>query len=330
MSEANWDTLVNNLRDGSCVPFLGAGACVPALPSGAELATEILGRAKLKVPFPFDEHTNLAKVAQYIAAVSGDAPGVKRLVAEAIRDRAATAKARGPAALPDLQRCLAELRLPIYLTTNYDDLLEHAFRDVSDVAPQSEICRWSDDLLTVSSRFDDGKYEPSPKEPLIFHLHGRWTESNTGQNPSNLGRSGIVGYESMVVTEDDYLDFLVNVSREIAVSPSGREEKTALPLVLRKAIKSRPLFFVGYGLSDVNFLFILRALIRTMQPHMRVQRVAVQIDPKTLPQGHNTGTYRRQVEQYFEWTYQVNVLWRSAEEVARALRSEFGLVSAAS
>ena len=43
----------------------------------------------------------------------------------------------------------------------------------------------------------DGSFRPEPMKPVVFHLHG-WL--------------GIP--ESLVLTEDDYLDFLVAVSRD--------------------------------------------------------------------------------------------------------------------
>jgi hypothetical protein len=78
-------------------------------------------------------------------------------------------------------------------------------------------------------------------------------------------------------------------------------------------------------MTDVNFLFILRALVRTMQPHSRVQRVAIQLSPATLPQGHSRESYQERVEEYFDWTHDVRVLWRNAEELANRVRQDLNL-----
>jgi hypothetical protein len=325
MPRADWDTLVSNIRAGNCVPFLGAGACHPPLPRGAELADEVLRRLPhIRSAFPFDERSNLAKVTQFAAALTGDCGGIKRTVAEILGERLAAVRA-GTAPMPELHKCLAQLGLPLYITTNYDDLLEQAIEKGTTARPRSEICRWSDDLLaSCESSFDDRAYEPSGAEPVVFHLHGRWTE-RLDRGMAGRQELRLSGHESFVLTDDDYLDFLVNLSREIAVSPNGPSEKTALPLALRTAIKRKTLFFIGYSLSDVNFLFILRTLLRTIQPHQRVQRVAVQIDPQTLPQGQDLETYRAHVETHFDWTYGVQILWRDADHIASDLRQQLQL-----
>ena len=320
MAEADWKTLVANLRARTCVPFLGAGACLPTLPTGAELAAEVLKRAALDLPYPFDERTNLAKVTQYIASVWNDVPRTKHLVAEVLQERVERAQPKREQGLPAIHRCLAQLRLPIYITTNYDDLLEQALAEIPGVRPCSEVCRWSNELLLEISRFDDGHYEPSSTEPVVFHLHGRWQEKRDGG-----AKAVLRAYDSFVLTEDDYLDFLINVSREIVVSPTGRDDKTALPLTLRRAIKKQALLFVGYSLTDVNFLFILRALVETMQRHSRVQRVAAQLSPAVLPQGYNQEDYQEQVEQYFDWTHDVRVVWKNADDLAAELTRDLEL-----
>jgi hypothetical protein len=162
MPAADWKTLLANLQTGACVPFLGAGACIPLLPTGAALAAEVLTRAALDPPYPFEERTNLARVTQYVASVWNDVPRTKHLVAEVLHERVEKAKSKDGSGLPPIHKCLAQLRLPVYITTNYDDLLEQALAGIPGVRPRSEICRWSEELLAEDSGFDDGKYQPSP------------------------------------------------------------------------------------------------------------------------------------------------------------------------
>jgi hypothetical protein len=52
-------------------------------------------------------------------------------------------------------------------------------------------------------------YSPSPANPLAYHVHGH------SQNPSSL-----------VLTEDDYIDFLVNISGD----------EYGLPPIIQRAI----------------------------------------------------------------------------------------------
>lgn len=304
----NWDTLIDNVKAGVCIPFLGAGACYGVLPTGKELAEELLGGPEAADHFPFpDARANLAKVTQFLAAIGGDAQSTKRRAASAIKargDKAVAAKA-----LPRIHRILARMKLPIYLTTNYDTMLETALGEVPQCAPRTEICRWSRALLEdEQSCFDTGDFADDPARPVVFHLHGRVDRP-----------------ESLVVTEDDYLDFLLNVSRDVSGSPSIKETRTVLPLPLRSRIKRRPLLFVGYSLSDVNFLVILRGLLRSVEPSDRVQRVAVYLDPRDVPADANPAQLRERIEHYFEWTLDVDVFWGNADQLADKLAASLGI-----
>ncbi|HZU83401.1 MAG TPA: SIR2 family protein [Polyangiaceae bacterium] len=299
----NWKTLVDNLSTNACVPFLGAGASLPILPSGEDLAAELMARSNVLGPYPFQPASDLKRVAQYVAALNDDVPATKRIVEAIIRERASA----DASCLPRIHRTLARLRLPVYMTTNYDLLLEQALR-AEGCEPIVEVCRWSPDLLeSKPSRFDESNFQPTPQRPVVFHLHGA------------IG----AGSDSLVVTEDDYLDFLLNVSRELSSAPATSSERIALPLPLRRAIRNQPLLFVGYSLTDINFLFILRALASKLEPHRRVQRVAVQLSPKALPAGDDLGSYQARVEKYFAWTYEgVSVLWTDADGLAARLEAQ--------
>ena len=74
--------------------------------------------------------------------------------------------------------------------------------------------------------------------------------------------------ESLVLTEDDYIDFLVRVSREAT---------TCCPTVVQKALRSKMLLFIGFSLADWTFRVIFQGLIATRPafwaaiPHVSVQ-----------------------------------------------------------
>lgn len=301
---ANWSSLVSNIKARRCIPFLGAGACDGVLPKGSELAASLLAPSGSLRPFPFpgDEH-NLAKVAQVAAALNGDALVLKRSVADLMN--ATIRPSGGPAVSPpNIHAALARLKLPLYLTTNYDTLLEDALSGAG-VPYVSEICRWNNELLeNVESAFEgETLADPTEAQSVVFHLHGRLDMP-----------------DSLVLTEDDYLDFLLNIARDVAGKPEGRASKAVLPYVLRKLIKNRPLIFIGYGLSDVNFLVILRGLLRTVEPSGRVQRVAVWLDPDTsIPKGGDPEEIKSRIETYFRWTLSLEVFWGTAERFATDL-----------
>jgi len=85
-------------------------------------------------------------------------------------------------------------------------------------------------------------YEPDPFNPVVFHLHG--SDENE---------------DSLVLTEDDYLDFLVNMSRN----------ERMLPPRIERALTEASLLFIGYRLRDVNFRVIYRGLVQKLDGSRR-------------------------------------------------------------
>ena len=103
---------------------------------------------------------------------------------------------------------LADLDLPIYITTNYDGLMLGALRD-REKDPIRELCGWNELVRMASpSALDDGVV-PTPARPLVYHLHGH---SDVPQ--------------SMVLTEDDYLRSWSG-SRRTTASRSSRRRSAA-------------------------------------------------------------------------------------------------------
>src|SRR5205085_12621647 len=102
--------------------------------------------------------------------------------------------------------------------------------------PTREVCRWNKrirDKLGGRARAlkASARLESDVQRPVVFHLHGH---------------TGLA--ESMVLTEDDYLDFLINLARD----------DDLLPHRIQEAFTSTSLLFVGYSLSDWNFRVLFR------------------------------------------------------------------------
>src|SRR4051794_31037529 len=132
LNERDWGILLRRIKDKECTPFLGAGACAGTLPMGSQIAREW----SEKYHFPDEEHAHdLPRVAQYLAL--GDARFPKqeireRLIAEGEPDFGAT---------DEPHAVLAELALPLYLTTNYDAFMTKALQ-LSGKNPSREASRW--------------------------------------------------------------------------------------------------------------------------------------------------------------------------------------------
>ena len=98
-------------------------------------------------------------MAQYVS-VNGDPMWPKEKICEELRGL-------GP---PDFERpgqprsVLADLPIPIYVTTNYDDFMVQALRRAGK-KPHQEICRWNDSFDDTPSVFDaDAGFVPSVVE----------------------------------------------------------------------------------------------------------------------------------------------------------------------
>ena len=126
-------TLVERIHRGRCTPFIGAGACVPTLPLARDIAAQWTGEGR----YPLDDTHDLARVAQYLA-VQRDAMYPKERIQEELSKL-------GPPDFDDPlepHAVLADLPLPIYITTNYDDFMTRALRHRRR-DPQQEICKWN-------------------------------------------------------------------------------------------------------------------------------------------------------------------------------------------
>ena len=114
----------------------------------------------------------------------------KKLMLRLLKQKGQTFRPDNPQL--DCLKTLAELPLPVFITTNYDDLMvKKALKHTSPAKnPRREYCRWHEYLPELDKLFYR-KYVPDLSNPLVFHLHG------TNEIP-----------ESIVLTEDDYMDFM--------------------------------------------------------------------------------------------------------------------------
>jgi len=283
-----------NLQAGDCVPFLGAGACAEHIPLGAKLARDW---AELK-GYPFKDTDNLPRVMQYVATTDfgGDATSLKQhFVSEQLKS-VTSPDFRDPTKIYGL---LAGLGLPLYVTTNYDDFMYLALQQ-SRKRPQQDHSRWyvADAAAGPRSPLAD-PYSPSPDDPLVFHLHGRYKVP-----------------QSLVLTEDDYIEYLVQLAGE-----SRREAAAAsvLPPYVYGQLRSKPLLFVGYSLRDWTFLVLFRMLLHGIPDTQRRNHVSVQIDPRERAPRRA----RDYLEQYFR-SQRIQIFWDSASEFARKVNCRIG------
>jgi DNA-binding SARP family transcriptional activator len=222
-----------------------AGRLVPVL--GAEVG-ELASRLAERFDFPPEEGGELTRIAQYVALMRGPGPlydELRELVGPAA---VPTSIHRFFAALPPLLR---ERNAPhqLVVTTSYDLALEQAFLDAGeefDVVVylaagrhRGKFCHLAPDgtvrVIEVPNRY--ATELALERRTVILKLHG------------GIDRSDDRAWESFVVTEDDYIDYLApgDVAR-------------ALPVSLVMRLRRSHFLFLGYGMRDWNLRVVLNRL----------------------------------------------------------------------
>ncbi|GAA1016826.1 hypothetical protein Aple_042850 [Acrocarpospora pleiomorpha] len=295
MTEADWERLLFQLKKGASTPFLGAGACAGSLPSGGELSERLATRWG----YPFDDKANLTKVTQYGAMKFGESMHVKEQICEELAD---TGRVPDFTDLREPHGLLAGFPLPVYLTTNYDDFVYQALK-ASGKDPNVALCPWHAGLVYDEDLFrHKSGWNPEAHAPLIYHLHGRI------QDPG-----------SIVITEDDYLEFVFNLAYDRAA-----ETPIMLPSAVLRALTVRSLLFVGYSLQDWTFRFLFNSLLRAVPGINRRRHVSVQLAPNV--DSTAVGELQNQVERYYAG-WQVSIFWGTAAQFCEKLRERMGTVT---
>ena len=198
--------------------------------------------------------------------------------------------------LTDPYAILADLPLPIYITTNFELLMERALED-ADKKPEREFCRWNPDIEHLRSIYDDNPdYCPDAKNPLVYHLFGHIEET-----------------DSLVLTEDDYFDYLIGATRN----------KELIPPTLRVRLVNTCLLFLGFQLDDWSFRVLYRILMSQQGSELFKKRshIAVQIDPEE-DSIMDPQRARRYLQDYFRDT-NISIYWGSATDFLQELQQYY-------
>ena len=303
----DWGNLLTHLKDKNCVPIIGAGASYPHLPLAAGLAERLLEGEQLQNrklqlpdrPYPLKNPTNLSEVAQFLA-VTHDAKYPKSKISDLVKESCRDVKLSDN----DPHLVLAELDLPIYVTTNYDNLMQLALKEKGKKKVEAVICRWNEDLLESEHTPFDDDYEPTSDHPVVFHLHGKMDVP-----------------ASLVASEDDCLDFLVELGRghksqQIEVNSSiERNRRHMIPPSIQNALSNKLLLFVGHSIEDTNFRVILRSVSSTI-PANRRKNLTVQYDDD----GRLQEVLKQYLVEYFKFLLALDVFWGTSRQFAQQLQ----------
>jgi hypothetical protein len=310
-----WPSLIRDLTDAKCTPVIGPGISDALLGTRQEIARS--WAHSYRFPMAPYNRESLPQVAQYLWINQGPRfprselmSHLRRTLVQRYRSDLSADLLRADASLEDLiaraweirhrredvepYSVLAQLPAPVYVTTQPSRLLARALRDAGR-EPEVELCRWHEDAEWPESVFDrEPGYRPTAQRPLIFHLLGVFDEP-----------------DSLVLTEDDYFDFLIGVTRN----------QDLVPPVVRRRLSDSALMFVGFRIDEWDFRVLYRSLMNGEAERRRAKysHVAVQIDPE---EGATTdaGRARRYLESYFGSAH-VSLYWGSTEHFVKGLRT---------
>ncbi len=285
LKEKDWDIILRRIKDGNCTPFIGYGACSGVLSTESDIAREWA-----KDKYPLEDPSDLVRVAQFLA-VTEDSMSPKEKIIDHLKN----------APRPDFKdpdephAALADLPLPIYITTNYDNFMVEALES-RNRDPKQEICRWNKDIEGQPSIFESQPdFKPTVANPVVFHLHG------------HIGVP-----ESLVLTQDDYLEFLINTSKD----------QSLIPPRIQKAFAGTSLLFMGYRIADWDFRVLFQSLISYLgvslkkRAHMSVQIVGDKIS------NVQKGKAQEYFDSYFE-KHEIRMYWGTCREFAAELRKQW-------
>lgn len=229
-TEAALEEIARRVRDRRCILFLGSAVHAP--PRGrtsfrydlrtrpalaGELTERLASRCKPHPGFDPEREAVLQRVALFYELGRSRTQLIDEIEQAVQQDKQPS----------PMVRALAKMDFPVVLTTNYDDLYEQALRDLG-----------KDPLVCVYSRDRCARVTAEELEsdrPVVFKLHG-----------------DIFKRDSIVVTEDDYIDFVRQMTQKAPFNP--------IPLPLRSLLMTWATLFVGYGMGDYNLRVLFRLL----------------------------------------------------------------------
>jgi hypothetical protein len=301
-----WNAVLTSIQSKQLTPILGAGLYEPLIGTWREWATAMADEYGFPLSSFYRE--SLPQVTQYLS-VSQDINtmfaasfGYLRKMLQARFADDLSEDLKGEAA--DLQalmelcgkklrerdaneqhKVLVRLKLPIYITTNADSLMADALKEAG-ADPKVEICPWSDRFYSPSV-FDGTNYNPTPQQPLVYHLFGH-----------------ISVPDSMVLTEDDYFEFLRGIS----------SQKDLIPPRVRSALTNAATMFLGFQLDDWAFRVFFHAMMNPETSRMRARYSHIGVQVELDETRHiSPKRARKYLEKYFG-NSEITIFWGSSSD----------------
>ncbi|MGD8584558.1 MAG: CHAT domain-containing protein, partial [Chloroflexota bacterium] len=258
-AEDFWPFLLQNIDFGRVTAFLGPRVNEGLLPSRESVAQKLAE----KYGYPMPDNGSLIQVAQYMAikdpALLRDdymrtlqrslfdylditpTKEQKRQLRTASLSETVEAVGWSERVLEiqenEIHHQLAQLGLPLYVTTNADNFMFEALKKQEGVSPRRIGLQW--EHTEAGTPEHALSPEPSPKEPVVLHLNGY------DGDPEQM--------RHLVLSGDDYLEHFVRLSRD---------QHIILPSNVLGMLSNHSFLFLGYHLDDWELRVVLQGLTK--------------------------------------------------------------------
>jgi hypothetical protein len=250
-------------KNHTIIPFLGSAASFAGasadgvVPGGADFARLLAEKAG----YPGPSSDALTKVAQFLEEIPADRAFLLDEISATFDDGIPMTYRT---ALTEFLSNLPLLHMPrLIVTTNYDILVERTFEGcgvpylaISHILKGSRNAGRLLAYTSLADPLDDDDVLPLRKleerlhaleaddraPVIIYKMHG------TARCAGAAGR-----LDSVVLTENDYIDFL------------AQDMLQQIPTPILRALRAHRLLFLGYSLQDWNFRVLLRRLALLQQ-----------------------------------------------------------------
>ncbi|MFF5077926.1 SIR2 family protein [Actinoplanes sp. NPDC000266] len=241
-SNAVWNSVKVMTMSGRLTPLIGADLSAPIVGSLAEIAAR--WTRNRRIPLTRAGRGNLPEAAQYVRVARSRAAAVREFLTQlglgltergwsppgdpnpngAISEAGRHMRAADP---DEPHSVLAGMRAAVYVTTSWTSLLEDALRDAGRT-PVTGVFSWNS-----AAAGPPEQARPTVDAPLVFHLHGHLDDP-----------------ESVVLTEDDYLEWL----------SAWASRRKSMPTAVLKALAANSLMILGFDLGGRWFRQVFRAI----------------------------------------------------------------------
>jgi hypothetical protein len=302
LSAEHYDDVVEALKQGVVVPFLGFGAnlhqrsirewidwtpgMATRMPTGSEVAKYLA--TKFGYGDALQSGMDFARLCQYINETEGAVTLTNELRRIYSLDYPPAPAHWFLAALPQMlrQHGLGS-RQPVIFTANYDDCVERAFEALQE--PLEVLCY-------LASGVEQGRfvYRPVSGKPQVIRSSRHGSGLRPGSLPILVKLSG--GFdtdhpdsEGLVVTEDDYIKYMGVTSAA-----------NLLPAVFAEFLRGAQFLFLGYSLRDWNIRALLQQIWSMQKPRRQSWAVLYRVNDidKTLWTKRGVKMFDALVEDY--------------------------------